>query len=484
MKKRIISMLLAAVMTTGTLSACSTQPENTEAMESTVGMEIIGGFEETTTERTTEDTTTPVVVTTTTTTTTKQFTTTEFDDSVFDDLFGDLEDTEATSETTTPVTEVPVTTTTTVGTTGKPIETVNADLIFDTEKHYGKKIIYKQLSDRDQKIYDKLVAAVRERKASVSFGEKLTEDEYHRIFCIAFYQNPELFWWQGTLMMNDEGTKGILSYLYNEEQVKSYQALIDKKVKTLTAKLTDGMSDLQKVLVCHNWLCVNNTFSKDSKHSKNVYGAIADGTAQCEGYAKAMLYLMNKIGVPCILSTGANKDDASHAWVKVYINGEWTNVDPTFDDSTMPPPIDYTNVSYRYMGVPDSAIYGITHLYPNTSPIDHTITLFETPACTTYSLNADINYGNYAETYEEAFEKLKAACFTAVENKQRCAHVKVATDAVYKEALNKLAAEKQVLNIKKAINEKFGADTISSIAMAPENSLYYIEVTMTYGGAA
>jgi hypothetical protein len=190
---------------------------------------------------------------------------------------------------------------------------------------------------------------------------------------------------------------------------------------------------------------------------------------------------MNKLGIPCLLITGNNVSGDSHAWVKCYVNGEWSNFDVTFDDSVMTEPVDYQNVSYRYAGVPDSAIYGITHFDINTSPLDNSVLLFEPPACTTYNLNADINYGNYATTYEEAYEKLKAACFQAVESGKRCAHVKIATDSVYEECLTKFVDEYQIFNIKKAINAEYGENTISAFAVSPKNALNYIEVTMTYG---
>lgn len=390
----------------------------------------------------------------------------------------------ATTTTAVPVTTTAVQTVTEQQGSGVPISIVSLDKIMSTTENQGKAAIYKQLTEKERAMYDKLVTAVMNFQGVVDFGEAVSEEEYHKIFCIAFYQNPELFWWAGTLMQSEDGTQGILVYTYSQKQVTSYQSYIDKKTNTLFSKLTTDMTDLQKVLICHNWLVLNNEFSKENENSKNIYGSIGVGIAQCEGYAKGMLYLMNKIGIPTILSTGSNKEGNSHAWVKCYINGEWTNIDPTFDDTTMEPPIDHANISYRYMGVPDSAIYNVTHLDVNTSPIDHAIKLFDTPACTTYSLNADINYGNYATTYEEAFEILKADCFKSVEAGKRCAHVKVGTNEAYEETLTKLVTEKHIFDIRRAINEKYGDGTVTQFMVSPKNNLNYVEVTMIYGTPA
>ena len=345
----------------------------------------------------------------------------------------------------------------------------------------AKSIYFDQLTEKEQNMYNLLVNAVLGFKSTVDFDEEVTSVEFTRVFTCAYLQNPELFWWSGRMLQSEDMRSCTLFYMYSPEQAKSYQAQINKKVSTLTNALTTEMSDLQKAIICHNWLCLNNVFSKDSESSCNIYGSLVGGIAQCEGYAKGYLYLMNKIGIPCLLIPGLNKEGNSHAWCKVYINGEWTNIDPTFDDSIMEEPVDYKNVSYRYCGVPDVAIYDVTHFEPNVSYLMPGVVLYDAPACTTYNLNADINYGYYASTYEEAYEKLKAGCFKAVEENRRCAHVKIATDAIYLDTLDQLVTNYHIFDIKKEINAEYGANTISEFAIAPENKLNYIEVTMTYG---
>lgn len=501
--KRILSFCLALCMCLTALTGCekATVEDVTTPLEDT---EIIGGFTEmtqmtTTTELDVSEITEESVSFTTTTVSSEdveEVTTTEDPYAWFEDFAATATTTERNEEvtvesiittttavpevTTTTTTRAPSTGTTTNAPTGDSIDLVDMYSILDTNNE-AKQIYYSQLSERDKKIYDALIEAVLGFKSKVTFSEPISEEDYERIFCLVYFQNPELFWLSGRIIQSEDLKSCTLMYIYSAEQVKSYQTYIAKKTNALLGKLTTDMTDLQKALVCHNWLCVNNIFSKESENSKNVYGSLVDGTAQCEGYAKGFLYLMNKIGIPCLLITGINNQDLTHAWCKVKINGEWTNIDPTFDDSTMSAPVDYQNVSYRYMGVPDVAIYDATHFYPSTSPLNKNLVLFTPPACTTYSLNADINYGNYAKTYEEAFEKLKASCFDAVEDGRRCAHVKIATDDVYEETLRMLVDEYHIFDIKKAINAEYGEATVTTFAVSPKNKLNYIEVTMTYG---
>lgn len=419
----------------------------------------------------------------------------------FADLFGDDETTEATTQQTTvqqTVTTIQETTAVVsseapVVTTQDTISSVPAEeaspvinlqdmtAILDTS-NASKSVFYNQLSEDEQAVYNKILASAIKFKGEVKFDEPVSTGTYKKMFCLVNYQNPEVFWLSNKIMYDSDTNTGTLMYLYDKEQAKSYQAYLNKRTSSLFKNITDDMTDLQKVIICHNWICVNNVFSKETEDSKNAYGSLAAGVAQCEGYAKGMLYLMNKVGIPCVLMTGYNEKDATHAWVKVQINGEWTNVDVTFDDTVMDNPVDYQNVSYKYLCVPDVAIYGVTHKEVNCYPGYPDIKLFQEPEATTYSLNADINYGNYAETYEEAYEILKADCFKAVSQGRRCAHVKIGSDAAYAEALERMIDGKEVLNIKKAINEEYGKGYIANVAINPSNKLNYLEITIYYGG--
>lgn len=354
--------------------------------------------------------------------------------------------------------------------------------ILDTNTK-AKAVYYTQLTDTEKDIYNRLIEGVLNYKATVTFSAPVDEKTFERVFSIAYFQNPELFWWSGKMIQSEDLKSCDLMYCLSIKDAKACQALLDKKVKDLVSQMTPDMPDLQKALICHNWLCMNITFDKSSLTSQTAYGAIVVGLAQCEGYAKGFNYLMNKLGIPCILITGYREDGGTHAWNQVYLSDGWYNVDLTWDDPLLAGAADPYNVSYRYMGVPTSAISEKTHFAINMAPTDRTLLLFKPAQCESYSQNADINYGSYASSYEEAYEKLKASCFSAVENNRRCAHVKIASDSVYAEVLQKLVTEGQVFNIKKEINAKYGKDTIVKLAASPKNSFNYFEITMTYGSS-
>lgn len=348
-------------------------------------------------------------------------------------------------------------------------------------KNEGKSYWYNQLTETESEAYKKLLGAVLKYEPSVDFDTSLTTTEYNRVFALLYGQNPELFWMSGKTTLSKDGKTATLFYLYDKKTAEGMQATLDKRVEELLNMMSTSMTDLEKVLLCHNYIVKYNSYSKETAYSSNVYGCLIDGKSQCAGYAKGFQYLCDQLAIPCIYVNGISAITGNtHAWNQVKLNGEWYNVDCMWDDPEMSPE-DKKNVSYRYMGVPSRAILGITHLNANMSNTDSSFEYFKLPECTAYSENADIRHGVYATTYEEIYEKLKQGCFKAVEEGRYCAHVKVESYDVYVKALEKLFAEKEVYNIRKEINAVYGKDFIKGFSAAPENTLNYIEVTLKYG---
>ncbi len=94
-----------------------------------------------------------------------------------------------------------------------------------------------------------------------------------------------------------------------------------------------ALSDEQKALLLHDRLCVHNEYPfytdiTDVEHT--AYGALANGSSVCQGYAMAYMYLLNRVGIKNYYVSSGN---LNHAWNIVYIDGKPYHVDVTFDDS-------------------------------------------------------------------------------------------------------------------------------------------------------
>lgn len=109
------------------------------------------------------------------------------------------------------------------------------------------------------------------------------------------------------------------TYYMTASQVKK----VDGRVASIASELT-GSSDYEKVKAAHDYLILNCEYStlKDG-----AYNALFKGRANCNGYALAFQRIMDELGIPCLYLTG---DD--HAWNAVCLDGQWYNMDVTWDD--------------------------------------------------------------------------------------------------------------------------------------------------------
>lgn len=91
--------------------------------------------------------------------------------------------------------------------------------------------------------------------------------------------------------------------------------------------------------------------------SYSEYGVFVNKTAVCEGYARAFDLCMRLLGIQDIIVTGTadnGQTSGSHAWNAVCLDGNWYQVDVTWDDPITSDGSDV--VSYSYFNVTDSVM--------------------------------------------------------------------------------------------------------------------------------
>lgn len=117
-------------------------------------------------------------------------------------------------------------------------------------------------------------------------------------------------------------------------ELKQLQAIAD----TLLADIQPGMSDYERLMIIHDrfieWGDYGDLTGADAG---NIRGALINRRAVCEGFARAGLFLCQKVGIPCIFVTGQLQTSTvsdtwgNHAWNFVQLDGEWYLMDLTSD---------------------------------------------------------------------------------------------------------------------------------------------------------
>jgi hypothetical protein len=118
---------------------------------------------------------------------------------------------------------------------------------------------------------------------------------------------------------------------------------VDEKVAEILEELNVGesTSEYEKVQAVYDYICNNVKYDyvhKNNPHyyrDSTAYGALIKNCASCQGYAVAVFRLLKEVGVECSIVTGIGTnvqgEEEFHAWNKVLIDGEYYNMDATWD---------------------------------------------------------------------------------------------------------------------------------------------------------
>lgn len=230
---------------------------------------------------------------------------------------------------------------------------------------------YSQLDNYSKIIYNALetnIDNLKKENYTIDFSNKFenllkeTSGEYqlNKVFQSAldafFYDHPELFYIDITKLslnttcttigpiekystkLHPRDNKNYLNdYFYSKNNVEDAIKKVEK-IKNNFVKEFKYCDDYNKILEVHNALA--NTLEYDSTLKKenihNIYGALVNKEVVCEGYAKALKYLLNALDIECILVCGNAKSSSghteSHMWNYVKLNNKWYGVDVTWDD--------------------------------------------------------------------------------------------------------------------------------------------------------
>ena len=115
------------------------------------------------------------------------------------------------------------------------------------------------------------------------------------------------------------------------QDVAAMQVKLDQLVDQAN---TLCQTDLERVFYVHEWLVQNIAYDREHlsdgvQDDHNLRGALLEGTAVCDGYAKTYALTLRKLGITGVLVTSK---DIGHAWNMVELDGNWYQVDCTWDD--------------------------------------------------------------------------------------------------------------------------------------------------------
>ncbi len=326
-----------------------------------------------------------------------------------------------------------------------------ATAVVDNTVDSTTKYAYNTLDANEKALYDAIVDAAEKVQSRLRVTDAVTLEIWAKIFGMVYNQEPQLFW------LNKKISVGRLYYNETDpDKIASMQKEIDASADKLISEAS-GKSTYEKLKIFHDYLVLNSTFEKADdigSYNETIYNAFKNGTSaqgdiQCSGYAKSMLYLCDKAGIDCMVIVGTNEEGLSHAWNKVKVEGEWYNLDCTWDDPILSTPI-HNYLRYNNFLVPDEWINQKTHYNINLKKLNtgDEFVYFDPPKATADAQNYFKKNGYVYNDADSAEAAIKKELDSAAADGRSVAEIMVGSKDVYDTIKSRLKSYQDELNSK------------------------------------
>lgn len=184
---------------------------------------------------------------------------------------------------------------------------------------------------------------------------------------------PQIFWavsFQYRFYQDSVSVEMIPEYLFDKGKVKEHQRAMESRTAKLVRPAAD-MTEWEKELYIHDFICTNVRYDKLKKpYSHEIIGPLGQGVGVCEGIAKTVKILCDRLGIWCMIAiSDANPEKRikyRHAWNILKIGGKFYHLDATFDNSLSRE----GTIRYDYFNLEDKQIFR-----------DHEPVIYEIPPC-------------------------------------------------------------------------------------------------------
>ena len=263
-----------------------------------------------------------------------------------------------------------------------------------TEKYY-----FQQLDEREREVYGKIRDGLLAFQEEIELEDASTE-EIDRLYGLVMKDYPEIFWCDGagsvvtsSASFGLSGRSAALRPEYNcsEEEKEERRSRIEAEADQCLSGIDSQAGDYDKILYVYEYVIGGVEYDLSAPDNQNIYSVFVGRRSVCAGYAKAVQYLLERLGVFCTYVSGtavSRSGEGGHAWNLVRCEGQYCYVDATWGDPVYLQ--EGREIAYDYLCCDDTQLFR-TH----TPDSDQ-----ELPACSTMAYNYYVVNGMYYETYD------------------------------------------------------------------------------------
>lgn len=291
-----------------------------------------------------------------------------------------------------------------------------------------------QISKAAQSVYDQIYTGISGQKSEFYIQCEAVSDIETALRAV-LNDHPEFFWVSGNAKIYGQsgGGKERLTLTFNVDasQIDTVRSEIEKEANAFAASLPSDASDYLKVRRAYEYIIQNTDYSTSAEQNQNIQSVFIYHKSVCAGYAKALKYLLNKVGVSCEYVYGTIAGNgASHAWDLVRIGDIYTYVDPTWGDPTYEENEEDSKrlpVIYDYLCLTSEEMTRSGHVL-NTE--------FTYPDCTSTEYDFYRRLNDYFDSFDG--KTIQSHLYASVNQGDSVTYFKFGNDESYEEALKQI----------------------------------------------
>ena len=323
----------------------------------------------------------------------------------------------------------------------------------------SREYYFSLLGEEEQRIYRQMLEGIQERQDEfylTSSDENMISKVYHALL----KDHPELFWVHNREEVYTTSYKGTdycrfsPGYSYTDQEVEEINAAIQKAVTEVNTEITQTDSTYDKVKTVYTYL-IDLAEYEASDDDQNIAGIFWKKKAVCAGYARAMQYLLEQLGIPCIYVEGSTRDsEEGHAWNIVEIDGQQYYVDVTNGDQ--PSFLEGGAVQFEEH---KTIIYDYLCPFPEEYEQVYTASEeFPVPECTATDLNFYVLNQACFETYD--MQQIYDFCCMRLDNGAAVVRFKFTSQDAFDSAYQQWIQEGYIQNVAGYYLQMYGLSTV------------------------
>ena len=305
---------------------------------------------------------------------------------------------------------------------------------------------FKQLNEEEQRVYRELLKGIRAREKD--FYLTLSQDDsIDRCYHAVLKDHPEIFWVHNhekiykTTYSDSDYCTFTPGYIYTESEISEIQNAMEAGFQEVSSLIPADASDYEKVRIVYTYV-IDNTQYQASDDDQSIAGVFWKKEAVCAGYAGAVQYLLERIGVPCIYVDGSTQGSTEgHAWNIVKLDGENYYVDATNGDQP-----DFLNGNAAQLEEHKTIIYDYLCPFPEEYEKKYIRSEELTvPDCTAKDMNFYVLNQGCFDGYD--WENIYDYCKMRLDNGAAVVRFKFSNQEAFAAACNELLDNGEVQNV-------------------------------------